>query len=106
MSLLDENAEILKRIDEGGNDLTPSREVDFSHLFADRLSAEAFASDVEHLGFRAAVEKVDRDEGHWDVTASKELVPSAANVTAAEEQLHALAQVYGGYADGWGFMNP
>lgn len=104
MSLFDENAEILKGMEEDGSDLTPSRRVDFSHIFPSRALAESFAADATEAGFATAVEEVDRDADRWDVTASGEMVPTPENVTAAEERLEALAQASGGHSDGWGFM--
>jgi regulator of RNase E activity RraB len=104
MSLFDENAEILEGMEEDGSDLSPSRRVDFSHVFPSRASAESFAADAKEVGFDAAVEEVDRDDDRWDVTASKEMVPSAENVTLAEERLGELARGREGRSDGWGFM--
>ncbi len=104
MSLFEENAEILKSMKEDGSDLAPLRRVDFSQVFPSRASAESFASAAMEAGFDTAVEEVDRSEDPWDVTASKEMVPSAENVTAAEEKLGALAQASDGRSDGWGFM--
>lgn len=104
MSLFEENAEILKSMEEDESDLAPSRRVDFSHVFPSRASAESFASAAIRAGFDTAVEGVDRSEDPWDVTASKEMVPSVENVTAAEEGLGVLAQARDGRSDGWGFM--
>ena len=104
MSLLDENAEILKGFADAGSDLGPSRRVDFSHLFPDQASAESSAADAEQFGFDIGISETDRENDHWDVTASKEMIPSAENLTTVEEQLDALAGVYNGRADGWGFF--
>lgn len=104
MSLFEENVEILKSMEDNGSDLAPSRRVDFNNVFPSRASAESFASAAMNAGFDTAVEEVDRSEDPWDVTASKEMVPSAENVTAAEERLDVLAQASDGRSDGWGFM--
>lgn len=104
MSLFEENAEILKGMEEDGSDLAPSCRVDFSHVFPDPASAKSFATVAMEAGFDTAIEEVDRGEDPWDVTASKEMVPSAENVTAAEQRLDALAQASNGRSDGWGFM--
>jgi len=105
MSLFEENAEILRGMEEDGSDLAPSRRVDFSHAFSSRASAESFVSGAMEAGFDTAIEEVDRGEDPWDVMASKEMVPSAENVTAAEERLDALARTSDGRSDGWGFMH-
>jgi len=103
MSLFDENAEILRQIEARGSDLGPSRPIDFSYVFPDQASADAFAKAAEHLGFYISVRKVERDEDPWDVTASKDMVPTCAKLTETEERLNALAQTHLGRADGWGF---
>lgn len=104
MGLLEENAEILAGFAADGSNLAPARPVDFSHIFADRPSAERFAHAAERHGFRTSLSETERDEYPWDVTATKELVPSAEDITATEEMLDALARDEGGRADGWGFF--
>jgi hypothetical protein len=104
MSLFKENAEILKGMEKDGSDLAPSRRVDFSHVFPSRASAESFVTGATEAGFDTAIEEFDRGEDSWDVTASKEMVPSAETVTAAEGRLGALARANDGRSDGWGFM--
>ena len=102
MSLLDENAEILAKIERNGGDLSPTRLVDFSHVFPDQISAEAFAADCERGGLKVDIDEID-DDYPWDVTVSTEIQPSAANITDLEKRFDAQARSYGGYADGWGF---
>lgn len=104
MTLFEENAAILRNMEADGSDLGPSRLVDFSHVFPDQAFADAFAREAEQQGFSATVEEVDREEDHWDVTASKDMVPTCENITDTEERLHALAQAHRGRADGWGFF--
>lgn len=102
-SLFDENAEILNNMARNGSDLRPPRPVDFSLVFPNRASADAFAAEVEQQGFKIAVNELDRHDDPWDVTASMVMVPSAENITSTEERLGALARAQGGRADGWGF---
>ncbi len=104
MSLFDENAEILKGMKDDGSDLAPWRRVDFSLVFPHHASAESFATEAKEAGFDIILEEIDRDEERWDVTASKEIVPSAENVTTAEARLDALARGHDGRSDGWGCM--
>ena len=104
MSLFEQNTAILRSMEADGSDLGPSRSIDFSHVFPDHASADAFAQDAEQEGFAAIVEEVDREEDPWDVTASKDMVPTCENITDADERLHALAQAHQGRADGWGFF--
>jgi regulator of RNase E activity RraB len=103
MTLFEENAAVLKDLEAKGNDLGPSRLIDFSHVFPDRASAEAFALEAERAGFVTDIEEVERDEDPWDVTASRDMTPTCENITECEELLDALARAHHGRADGWGF---
>ena len=104
MSLLEENAKILAGMEKDGSDLGPSRPVDFSHVFATRISAEEFAAECEANGFKIDVVETDRVADPWDVTVIVEMQPSAANVTSWEERFDILARRHGGRTDGWGFF--
>ena len=103
MSLFDENAAILSGMQNDGSDLGPSRRIDFAHVFPDHAAAKAFAEAAIRDSFKTTVEEVDRDDDPWDVTASKDMVPSAENITLVEERLDGLAREQGGMSDGWGF---
>jgi hypothetical protein len=105
MSLFDENAWVLQDMESKGSDLGPPRLIDFSHVFPDQASANAFAQDAQLEGFSTAVEEVDREIDPWDVTASQEMTPTCENITDTEERLDALARLYQGRADGWGFLS-
>lgn len=104
MSLFEENAAILRNMEAEGSDLGPSRFIDFSHVFPNQALADAFARAAEGEGFIIIVEEVEWEEYPWDVTASKDMVPTCENITDTEERLHALAQTRQGRADGWGFF--
>lgn len=103
MSLYDENAKVLRELESRGNDLGSPRMIDFSHIFPDEVSAQAFSKASMRGGFTASVEATERDVNSWDVTVSKEMRPTCGNITEAEEWLDRLAQTHGGHADGWGF---
>lgn len=108
MSLFEENAEILRNMAADGSDLGPPRLIDFSFVFPDQASADAFALEVGREDFATSVkEVVDEEypsEDPWDVTASKVMVPTCETITDIEERLDALAESYRGRADGWGFL--
>ncbi len=103
MSLFEDNAAILGNMEANGSDLGPPRSIDFSHVFPDQSSAVAFAREAEREGFSTTVTEID-GEATWDVTASKEMVPTCANITDTEERLDALARLHRGHSDGWGFF--
>jgi hypothetical protein len=106
MSLYDENAEVLRELENRGSDLGSPRMIDFSHVFQDEAAAQAFAAAVTQAGFGVAVEAVERDDHPWDVTVSKVMAPTCENITQAEDRLDVLAQSHGGHSDGWGFFDP
>ena len=74
----DANGDALRRMAENGDDLSKSRNVDFSVVFADRKSAERFAEHFRGLGNEVVLEstKTDRDGFPWDVTVVQHMVPS------------------------------
>lgn len=104
MSLFEENAAILKEMEKNGTDLGSPRWVDFSHIFPDEASANAFAMQADHEGFEISVDEVERDENPWDVTVSRIMSPTCENITDTEQQLGDLARPYRGQSDGWGFF--
>ena len=103
--MFEENAVILQSMEANGIDLKQSRAIDFSHIFPDLASADAFAREAQREGFSTMVEGGEREEAPWDVTASKEMTPTCENITITEERLDALARSYRGRADGWGFFS-
>lgn len=104
MALLEENAAILRGFAADGSNLIPVRPVDFSHIFGDLPSAKRFAKAAELCGFQTSFSETERDENPWDVIATKDMVPSAEEITSIEEMLDILARNEGGRADGWGFF--
>ncbi len=104
MSLLKENAEILNGMRDKGVNVHTSRKMDFSHLFPSRELAASFAISAMDAGFDTKIDEYPSNDYPWDVTVSKEMIPSAENVTEAEEKLGVLAQTFEGHADGWGFL--
>jgi hypothetical protein len=103
MSLFDENADVLRGMEDRGADLSWPRVVDFSHIFADAPSATRFIEACKSAGFEAR-DTTDDEMENYDVTVSKEMIPTCENVTTTEEALGKLAQQYNGSSDGWGFF--
>jgi hypothetical protein len=105
MSTYEENAAILQKIASDGKDLKSPRPVDFCHIFPDKGSADAFSRMAEAQGFAIAVNEVERETDPWDVIASKLMTPTCGAITSIEERLDAIARLFQGRADGWGFLN-
>jgi hypothetical protein len=108
MSLADENAGVLADIAARGTDLSVPRVIDFAHLLYSEASAAQFKKAAEHAGYEVRMsllppsELEDREEV-WDVVASSEMAPSVEQLTRCERELDALARMFGGHSDGWGF---
>ncbi len=41
----------------------------------------------------------------WEVRCRKRMVPTHAAITKTEAELDAMAQTFGGHADGWGMLS-
>jgi len=101
----DENGDVLRRMQEHGDDLSIPREVDFSVIFPSEDSALQFAvhmlKNEQKVSFSAYEE---HDELPWQVQAHPVMEPTHENITGYEEQLAEDAAKYGGRNDGWGSM--
>jgi hypothetical protein len=102
----DENREVLRRMASDGIDLTSRRVIDFEHCFPDEGSARAFHAAIAQTvhEVRLLPPNADYREG-WEVQCRVILVPTQAGITDTELTLGSLAQTFGGYPDGWGFMS-
>jgi hypothetical protein len=99
----DENGDVLRRMVARGDDLSRPRIVDFTHVFATEATAGAFFAKAKAEGLFAVVEMTGTAEGlPWDVVIEHALAPSHAAVTTLELRLAAMAESFGGRADGWG----
>lgn len=102
----EDNEWILNNLASKGRNLGPPRPIDFEHLFPDVSSAQAFANEAQREGFLVKVWEYDAEEGSWNATASKVMVPTCKDITETEELLGAIARMHGGHSDGWGFFDP
>jgi hypothetical protein len=103
MSLFEENAEVLRELETRGVDLSQTRVVDYSHIFPDAESASSFIQACKSAGYDATDTTEDGAE-HYDVTVSKDMIPTCENVTLTEDALGKIAERYDGQSDGWGFF--
>jgi hypothetical protein len=102
----EENEDVLRRLGAECDDLTQPREIDFTVVFPNELSAQAFAGKVETMDVSVSVEESGTAEGlQWDVVVTKMMVPENGAITEFEEYLAELAIQYGGRNDGWGCFN-
>ena len=102
----DANGDVLRRMEESGDDLTRPRDVEFTVVFPNEHSAKQFADHVSALGFTASVELIGTVEDFpWDVIVVKHMVPSHDQIGAVEDSLQQAADIFGGHNDGWGCLS-
>jgi hypothetical protein len=99
----DENGDVLRLMEDNGDNLDAPRNIDFEHIFGTTEAALAFAA--------CALNQIDtvsinwyEEEHCWNVRVTRHMVPTHEAIGALEESLHEMAQLYGGKADGWGCM--
>lgn len=104
MTLFNENASVLRDMENRGVDLSYERVVDFSHIFQASCNADAFVCACLEQGYEAR-DTTDELMDHFDVTISMLMTPSCRLITETEEILGKLAARFQGRADGWGFFS-
>jgi hypothetical protein len=102
-ALLDCNSAILDGLTEEGVDLSSPRMIDFVMIMPDLEKAEFFAGFAKQAGHSTEIEKSDNDSMPWQVIASREMAPTAKNITFIEYSLDRMAWTTGGRSNGWGF---
>ena len=100
----DENGEVLWRMHSSGDDLSKTRELDFSVVFPTEQQALEFSAVVLRAGHKVQLRRFpdQPDELTWDVTVSTHMAPTHMQVTEFEQFLADTASGYGGSNDGWG----
>jgi hypothetical protein len=104
----DENGDVLRRMAADGIDLVSPRVVDFEHCFPDEQAARAFHAAVLDSVLEARViapDPEDDDERGWEVQCRARMIPTHAAITRTESRLAAVAEVFEGFPDGWGFLS-
>jgi len=98
----DETGELLRLMQEQGDDLSVPRDIDFFLVFDTRADAEAFASrtDLGHE-FEVAVSRYEKTS-KWQATLTAHRVPVYAEIVMLEKQVARLGRQQGGEPDGWG----
>jgi hypothetical protein len=97
----DDDGDELRRLAEGGSDLSLPMPVDFTVVFDERPRADSFAGLVKTLGYSPSVEP--EDDG-WCCTCTKELVATHPAIVDAQDKLAAAAEAFEGILDGWGSL--
>ena len=100
---LDDNGNVLERLQRGGDDLSLPRNIDFSVVFPTEASATAFAKVFDSPDIRVEVKRAGVAPGlPWDMTVTRDMVPGHGAIGQFEEALTLQASPLGGRNDGWG----
>ena len=99
----EENAEVLRRMADDGDDLTQARHIDFHHLFALEEDALTFKEIARNQGHWADHDFWNEPNA-WLTTVHVRMVPTVEEITAMELTLDEIARSFGGEPDGWGCM--
>jgi len=99
----DENGDVLRRMQDAGDDLSKPRIIDFCFVFPDRKNALEFATIVNEREFEVCISHYD-ERKMWQAIVKHYMAPTHAAITALEVDLSRRAQSVGGEADGWGCM--
>jgi hypothetical protein len=99
----DENGRVLRRMYDGGDDLTQSRMVEFCFVFPDRELALAFVRDISDQTVQSCLSWYQA-KLMWQVIVKRDMIPDHGAITEMEATLALKAEGVGGKADGWGCM--
>ena len=95
-----ENAAVLKRMSDDGDDLRRARGIEFAHVFVEEGRAREFCNWALRNGYVASLE--DREDARIDVIVCNHMVPDLCTITEFEKMLGEAARDYEGESDGWG----
>lgn len=94
----DATGDVLRHMEEQGDDLTRPRNIDFTVIFADESSAHQFARHFRVLGHDVSVEKAETDKRFpWDVVVVQRMIPSHDGISSFEDLLQTVASGWGGH---------
>lgn len=98
----DETGELLRLMQEQGDDLSAARDVDFFLIFDTKDEAQAFINQAD-LGpeIRVSAARYEKTS-KWQATLTVNMVPLYAEIVALEKQVARLGRESGGQPDGWG----
>ena len=98
----DETGDLLRLMQEQGDDLSVARDIDFFLIFDTKDEATAFASRAD-LGpeFRVSTAHYEKT-AKWQASLTVHMAPVYAELLMLEKQVARLGRDYGGQPDGWG----
>jgi hypothetical protein len=98
----DETGELLRLMQDQGDDLSVARDIDFFLIFDTREQAETFARRTD-LGpeFRVSTGHYEKTS-KWQAALTVHMAPVYAELLSLEKQVARLGREHGGQPDGWG----
>lgn len=99
-----ENAETLARMAADGDDLSRSRDIDFTHLFPQEEAAKRFIVEATAKGYSRCSHEYWKEGYAWQTSIQVKMVPNLGEITETERELNGLAAPFDGRPDGWGCM--
>lgn len=100
----EDNASVLRRMKDDGDDLTKARDIEFNHLFDREADAIAFENAVRSGGYSKVDHDFWREVGAWLTAVRVRMVPDLDGITLNERVLNEMARDFDGKPDGWGCM--
>jgi hypothetical protein len=98
-----ENGSALRGMYEDGDDMSQSRDIDFTVVMPNSDAVQEFGRQFHQLGLKVKAKKSDAVPGlPWDVTVTINMLPSYETITTFEQKLEQAATPLGGRNDGWG----
>ncbi len=97
----DENGDVLRRMQDSGDDLTKARKVEFQHVFPVKIDAISFLAETADESVEVTIGWY-ADARCWNVQVARSMVPSHEDISSMEGQLDRIARTHRGRADGWG----
>ena len=96
------DARVIDNLRQAGANLSKPHTLEFFFYFQTEQDAQAAAKELDGLRYVVNEVRMDPDSESWTVLATKEIVPSLAEVTASTRELERLANEHHGQYDGWG----
>jgi hypothetical protein len=96
------DGEALRRIADGGSDLTKPMFVSFQVAVPDEASAKALAAVAAKLGYRVSVYESPQCTLPWTCECSTRMLATYQGVIAIQNELAEISKPFGGLPDGWG----
>ena len=97
----DATGNTLSRLKAAGNDMKSPMLIEFQVVLPTEDAAKQFAPVAAQRGLATDIRKRDNDS-NWEVTCSKKMLPTHADILGSQNELSRSAKPQGGYCSSWG----